>query len=170
MQVSTLGISLVKGFKSIATIAHTQSVGGLELLKGFEGCRLKAYQDTAGVWTIGWGNTYIGGKPVLKGQELPNVAAADSLLLQSLKSRELQVNTLVKVPLTQNQFDALVSFQYNTGALSVSTLLKKLNARDYGGAADEFLKWNKITKDGKKVISDVLVKRREKERRLFVTR
>ncbi|WP_312069487.1 lysozyme, partial [Acinetobacter sp.] len=76
------------------------------------------------------------------------------------------VNNLVKVPLSQNQFDALVSLTYNIGstAFKNSTLLKKLNAKDYAGAADQFLRWNK---GGGKVLKG-LVRRREAERALFL--
>jgi lysozyme len=83
------------------------------------------------------------------------------------------VNNYVKVPLTQSQFDALVCFTYNegTGALKESTLLRKLNAKDYHGAAYQFLLWDKITdpKTGQKVVCDTLILRRKKERELFLS-
>jgi len=81
------------------------------------------------------------------------------------------VRSLVKVPLTQNQFDALVSFQYNTGGLAGSTLLRKLNAGDYQGAADQFLLWDKVTDPitRQKKPFAVLTERRVKERKLFLT-
>ncbi|EDH9820259.1 TPA_asm: lysozyme, partial [Salmonella enterica subsp. enterica serovar Typhimurium] len=80
---------------------------------------------------------------------------------------ENDVSRLVKVKLTQGQFDALVSFAYNLGArtLSSSTLLRKLNSGDYAGAADEFLRWNKA---GGKVLNG-LTRRREAERALFLS-
>ena len=92
---------------------------------------------------------------------------ADRLLKTGLVSYENDVLKLVKMKLSQNQFDALVSFAYNVGsrALSTSTLLKKLNAGDIKGAADEFLRWNKA---GGKVLNG-LPRRREAERALFLS-
>ncbi|MBZ7706779.1 lysozyme [Klebsiella oxytoca] len=141
---------------------------GIALIKGFEGCRLTAYPDpgTGGApWTIGYGWTLpVDGKPVRPGMTIDQ-ATADRLLKAGLVSYESDVLKLVKVKLTQNQFDALVSFAYNVGsrALSTSTLLKKLNAGDIKGAADEFLRWNKA---GGKVLNG-LTRRREAERALF---
>lgn len=146
---------------------------GIDLIKSFEGLRLDAYQDSAGVWTIGYGSTrYADGKPVKKGDKLVNSHCADDLFVITLREYFDAVNADVKVPLTQNQFNALLSFTYNegTGALASSTLLKKLNAKDYAGAADEFLKWDKITdpKTHEKEVLDTLYKRRKKERELFL--
>ncbi|HAK9115445.1 TPA: lysozyme, partial [Salmonella enterica] len=94
-------------------------------------------------------------------------ATAERLLNTGLVGYENDVSRLVKVKLTQGQFDALVSFAYNLGArtLSSSTLLRKLNAGDYAGAADEFLRWNKA---GGKVLNG-LTRRREAERALFLS-
>ena len=150
------------------------SKNGEILIKGFEALRLDAYRDSAGVWTIGYGTTrYHDGKNVKPGDKLANADQADALFQNTLGQYQDAVNQYVKVPLTQNQFDALVSFTYNegTGALKGSTLLKKLNAEDYAGAADEFLEWDKITdpQTGEKIISDTLVKRREEERKYFIS-
>jgi GH24 family phage-related lysozyme (muramidase) len=91
---------------------------------------------------------------------------AERLLKTGLVSYESDVSRLVKVGLTQGQFDALVSFTYNLGARSLSTsTLRKLNAGDYAGAADEFLRWNKA---GGKVLNG-LTRRREAERALFLS-
>jgi lysozyme len=134
---------------------------GLALIKSFEGCCLAAYQDKASVWTIGWGSTrYANGAPVKAGDKLVNVECAGDLLLHTL------------APLTQNQFNALVDFEYNegAGALGESHLLVKLNAGDYAGAADEFLKWDEITNPEthqKEVLND-LYTRRKKEQALFL--
>lgn len=138
---------------------------GIALIKQFEGCRLIAYQDSVGVWTIGYGWTLpVDGKPVKAGMAIKQ-EVAERLLKTGLVSYEADVSRLVKVPLSQCQFDALVSFTYNLGArsLSTSTLLKKLNARDYSGAANEFLRWDKA---GGKVLAG-LTRRREAERALF---
>ncbi|HBR6834642.1 lysozyme [Klebsiella aerogenes] len=143
---------------------------GIALIKGFEGCRLTAYPDpgTGGApWTIGYGCTLpVDGKPVRPGMTIDQ-ATADRLLKTGLVSYENDVLKIVKVKLTQGQFDALVSFAYNIGsrALSTSTLLKKLNAGDIKGAADEFLRWNKA---GGKVLNG-LARRREAERALFLS-
>ncbi|HFS8154038.1 TPA: lysozyme [Enterobacter roggenkampii] len=140
---------------------------GIALLKEFEGCKLTAYQDSVGVWTIGYGWTQpVDGKPIRAGMTI-NQETAERLLKTGLVSYESDVSRLVKVGLTQGQFDALVSFTYNLGArsLSTSTLLRKINAGDYAGAADEFLRWNKA---GGKVLNG-LTRRREAERALFLS-
>ncbi|MCL5634803.1 lysozyme [Enterobacter vonholyi] len=140
---------------------------GIALLKEFEGCKLTAYQDSVGVWTIGYGWTQpVDGKPIRAGMTIKQ-ETAERLLKTGLVSYESDVSRLVKVGLTQGQFDALVSFTYNLGArsLSTSTLLRKLNAEDYAGAADEFLRWNKA---GGKVLNG-LTRRREAERALFLS-
>lgn len=171
MDLSNRGLSLVKKLSSAATIAYSESKGGLDLIRGFEGVRLKAYKDTAGVWTIGWGSTfYANGKMVKRGDTLINTVCADDLFLLTVNQFVREVNALVQVPLTQNQFDALVSFQYNTGGLAGSTLLKKLNAGDYQGATDQFPLWNKVTDPitGQKKPFVVLTERRAKERALFL--
>lgn len=151
----------------------TVSERGLKLIESFEGLRLKAYKDIAGVWTIGYGSTrYENGKSILPGDKLSDVNKAELLLLNTLKTYVDAVNKSVKVILNINQFDALVSLTYNVGVgvMRKSTLITKLNLGKYHGAADQFLVWNKITdpKTGTKVISSTLTKRREKERALFL--
>ena len=121
---------------------------GEKLIKSFEGLRLTAYRDVAGVWTIGYGSTrYHDCRSVKPGDKLTSEVQASAIFVNTLGQYENAVNSYVKAPLTQNQFDALVSFTYNEGthALKESTLVKKLNAKDYQGAADQFLVWNKIT-------------------------
>ena len=147
---------------------------GINLIKSFEGLRLSAYRDVAGIWTIGYGSTrYHDGKPVKPGDKLADEQQADALFSNTLGQYEDAVNQYVKVPLTQSQFDALVSFTYNegTGALKESTLLKKLNEKDYQGAADQFLVWNKITspQTGEKEVCTDLSVRRRQERQLFLS-
>lgn len=140
---------------------------GIALIKQFEGCKLTAYQDSVGVWTIGYGWTQpVDGKPIRAGMMIKQ-ETAERLLKTGLVSYESDVSRLVKVGLNQGQFDALVSFTYNLGArsLSTSTLLRKINAGDYTGAADEFLRWNKA---GGKVLNG-LTRRREAERALFLS-
>ncbi|EMH4137223.1 lysozyme [Serratia marcescens] len=143
------------------------SKSGIELIKRFEGLRLKAYQDSVGVWTIGYGWTQpVDGKKVGPGMQIVQ-ATADRLLKCGVVQYEQGVSLLVKVKITQSQFDALVSFAYNLGlrSLSTSTLLKKLNAGDKQGAADEFGKW--VNAGGKRL--DGLVVRRAAERELFLS-
>ncbi|MGR4048623.1 lysozyme [Kosakonia cowanii] len=140
---------------------------GISLIKQFEGLRLAAYKDAVGVLTIGYGWTQpVDGKPIRLGMTIKE-ETAERLLRTGLVSYESDVSKLVKVKLTQGQFDALVSFAYNLGAraFSTSTLLQKLNAGNYSGAADEFPRWNKA---GGKVLPG-LTRRREAERVLFLS-
>lgn len=140
---------------------------GIALLKKFEGCELTAYQDSVGVWTIGYGWTQpVGDRPVSKEMVITQ-DVADSLLRSGIVQYAKEVAGLVNVDVDQNQLDALIDFAYNLGvkALKSSTLLKKLNAGDYAGAADEFPKWNKA---GGKVLRG-LVERRAAERTLFLS-
>ncbi len=104
---------------------------------------------------------------------MANEAQASALMLNTLGQYIDAVNRDVKVPLTQNQFDALVSFTYNegTGALAGSTLLVLLNENKYSEAADHFLAWDKITDPvtKEKIVSKTLVDRRKEESQLFLT-
>lgn len=139
---------------------------GLVLIASFEGTKLKAYDDGVGVWTIGIGTTvYPNGTKVKKGDSC-TLDQAKTYFAHDLKRFEASVNNLVKVPLSQNQFDALVSLVYNIGSgnFASSTLLKKLNAKDYAGAAEQFPQWNR---GGGKVMKG-LVRRRDAERALFL--
>jgi len=139
---------------------------GVQLVKHFEGLFLKAYKCPAGVWTIGYGHTGLKHQDgTVKASRKITAAEAEALLLHDLNVFAPSVEKLVKVPLAQHEFDALVSFHFNTGALGKSTLLKKLNQMDKGGAALEFLKW---TRGGGKVLPG-LVRRRKAEQYLFNT-
>ena len=135
---------------------------GIDLIKKWEGLRLKAYLCPAGVPTIGYGHT----GDVKKG-DIVTPKGAEELLRADLRRFEEGVSRLVRVKLNQGQFDALVSFSYNLGlgALSRSTLLKRVNKGDYYYAANEFLKW---TRAGGKILKG-LVARRKEERDLFIT-
>jgi lysozyme len=139
---------------------------GVELIKEFEGLRLRAYRCPAGVWTIGYGTTvYPNGRRVQMGDQCTMEQAVE-YLTNDLKGFEHAVAKMVTVPLTENQFSALVSFAYNVGggALSKSTLLRLLNAGDYAGAANQFRRWNLAA--GNELPG--LVKRRAAERELFL--
>ena len=141
---------------------------GLSMIERFEGCLLKASNKLDGVWTIGYGQTgsYYG-KRVRRGMTTTKALAHAWLRDHSIKTYEDAVTQAVKVPLNQNQFDALVSFTYNVGvgAFKQSTALRKLNAGDYAGAADALTMW---TKCRRKVLAG-LVRRRKEERALFLT-
>ncbi|ATG86256.1 lysozyme [Pseudomonas phage IME180] len=138
----------------------------IDAIKEHEGLRLVAYLDSVDVWTIGYGDT---GPDVVKGLTITK-EEAEKRLRRRLVEFEGYVNTYVKVPLKQHQFDALVSLVYNIGPTNfkTSTLLKKLNAGDYIGAADQFLVWNKGRVDGKLVVIKGLANRRAKERKQFL--
>ena len=133
---------------------------GTEILKYFEGCKLTAYQDSVGVWTIGYGHT----KGVYDGMTITQ-DQAEQMLLSELEEYEGYIENMVTVPLTQNQFDALVVWVYNLVPTNFknSTLLKELNAGNYNAAGQEITRWNKA---GGKVLAG-LVKRREAEAELF---
>ena len=136
------------------------SQGGLDaLLKKFEGCKLKAYYCPAGVCTIGYGHTSAAGAPqVVDGMTITQ-AQAEDILKRDIVKYETAVMDLVKVKLTQNQFDVLVDFAYNAGVgnLKSSTMLKKINSGDLDAVPAELMKW---TKGGGKVLPG-LVRRRQ---------
>lgn len=137
---------------------------GRKFTETYEGLRLKSYKDATGTWTIGYGHTSAAGLPkVVAGQTITQ-AEADSILSNDLIGFEKDVANLVKVPLNQNQYDALISFQYNTGALGKSSALKALNKGDYEGAANKLTLYN-VSKG--KVLPG-LTKRREAEKALFL--
>lgn len=139
---------------------------GLDIIKSFEGLKLTAYLCPAKIPTIAWGHTKTV-KASDVGKKKITEAEAEKLLKSDLLNFENAVNKLVIVPLNQNQFDALVSFSFNvgTGAFHSSTLLKKLNAKDYKGASEQFERWNKA---GGKVLAG-LTRRRAAEKTLFNT-
>ena len=146
------------------------SDAGIELIKSFEGFRANAYPDPKSggdPWTVGYGTTkFPSGRPVKKGDYV-TPAQAEMYLREDVKKFASSVDALVTVPLKQCQYDALVSFVYNLGATNFrkSTLLKKLNAKDYKGAADEFLRW---VSPGSSVEAG-LRRRRTAERTMFLS-
>lgn len=143
------------------------SYAALQLIRASEAFRPKPYLCPAGVPTIGFGSTrYEDGAPVKLGDPEITEDRANALIFATLGTEyEPAVNRYVKVPLKQNQFDALVDFSYNAGtqALRTSTLLRLLNAGDYGGAAGQFCRW--VFADGVKL--NGLVTRRAAEELLF---
>ena len=141
---------------------------GLELIKDFEGFSSTSYLDVVNIPTIGWGNTfYEDGTKVKMGDQISKTDALK--LLEVVANRDFadKIFPSIKVKVTQSQFDAMVSLAYNigTGAFLKSTLLKKVNAGDFAGAGEEFLRWNKA--NGKEVLG--LTRRREREKQLFLS-
>lgn len=136
---------------------------GIELIKKFEGCRLKAYKDAVGVLTVGYGHT---GDDVSEGLEI-DPGTANELLERDLQRFQEGVEDMLEVEVNSNQFSALVSFAYNVGlmALEGSTLLRKLNSGDVAGVGLEFLRWSKA---GGKTLQG-LYNRRVAEKTLFET-
>jgi lysozyme len=134
---------------------------GFCLIKKFEGCELKAYKCAAGVWTIGYGHT----KDVQEGDEWSKEKAEFMLWDELEEEYEKYINDLVDVPLSQFQFDALVSWVYNLGPANLknSTMLKKLNAGEYEEVPSQMKKWNKA--NGK--VLEGLIRRRAAESLLF---
>ena len=135
---------------------------GTALIQSFEQLRLTAYQDQRGVWTIGWGHT-----PGVVEYQTTTPSEADEWFTQDTQSACNAVMRAVDVPMTQNQFDALVMFVFNIGcsAFFISTMRKKLNAKDFDGASKEFKRWNIV--DGHP--NSGLDNRRAAEKKLFLT-
>lgn len=140
---------------------------GIQLIKLFEGVHLKPYLDPIGIPTIGIGCIkYEDGRKVTMKDPAITDQRAIELLEHFLDLFEKQIEPLLKVKLNSNQFSAVVSFVYNVGPgnFEKSTLLKKINAKDFAGAANEFARWNKA---GGKVLAG-LTRRREAEKVLFL--
>ncbi len=139
----------------------TYSNAGLELTRRFEGLRLTAYQDSCGVWTIGYGHT---GGHVRQGVTLTEPEALE-LLATDIARAAACVNHAVHAAINQKQFDALVDFVFNLGPGNFlgSTLLRKVNAGDFGAAKNEFLRWNHA---GSQILEG-LTRRRQAEADLF---
>lgn len=140
------------------------SNNGIELITKYEGFRGKAYKCPAGVWTIGWGTTiYPNGKSV-KPEDTCTKSEALTYFKKDIIKFESIINKIVQVQLTQNMYDALVSWAYNVGSRPSSTLIKLLNQKNYKGCADQFPLWCKA--GGVKL--NGLVRRRKEEQTLFL--
>lgn len=155
------------------------SPNGRKFIEQFEGCILQAYDDANdqivssggiahGTLTIGYGHTSAAGPPNVNVGDTITQSQADQILSDDLHKVENQVSSLVTVPLTQNQFDALVSFQFNTGALAHSSALTFLNQGNYQEAANRLTLYNKTHVNNQLVTSPGLQKRRAAERDLFL--
>ncbi|HEY1809687.1 MAG TPA: lysozyme [Acidobacteriaceae bacterium] len=139
----------------------TYSGKGLALTEQFEGCRLTAYQDQVGVWTIGYGHT---GPEVCAAMTITS-EDAQALLARDVSNAAAFVNKIVQVQITQEEFDALVDFVFNLGVGSFerSTLLRLLNAGDFASAAAQFALWDRA---GGAFVAGLL-RRRQAETALF---
>lgn len=156
-------IPLLAALAGVLLLLRPRTVHDVDLVKQWEGLRLQPYQDSAGLWTVGYGHLlpqYNPGGPITEEQ-------ATALLDADLATARAAVTRLVEVPLTDAQRAALVSFVFNVGegAFSRSTLLRKLNTGDYAGAADEFTRW---VHAGGEVVAG-LVNRRNHEREVFLS-
>jgi lysozyme len=157
------------------------SKNGLDKLKEWEGCVLHVYSDSAGLATIGVGHClthqeYTSAVIHIDGEATPyktgiTLLQAMNLLAQDVIPAQDAVNQGIKLPMTQNQFDALVSFCFNIGkaGFNSSSALADFNQADLTDIPDDMAKWNKITVNGVHVVDAGLVKRRAKEAVLFMT-
>lgn len=151
---------------------------GRKLIEGFEGLFLQSYDDATdhivqrgqrvlGTLTIGYGHTSVAGPPRVYVGMTISAQMADAILSSDLTAVELEVQHLVRVPLNQNQFDALVSFQFNTGWLAHAncSLLSALNSGNYRVADEDFMLYDRASGH----VEQGLVRRREAEKQLFLT-
>lgn len=138
------------------------SLAGRLAIRQREGCVLKAYRDSVGVWTIGVGHTGRMSRPLVSPGMVITLGQADAFLAADLAPTEAAINACVTVPVTQNEFDALVSLTFNIGVTGFrgSSVLRQLNQRNYTAAANDFLMWD---------IPAVLIGRRRSERAQFLT-
>lgn len=162
------------GEKAVANITDLIA----SVITGHEGDVLHAYQDEAGIWTIGKGHKILAtdrvrGQAIYPFGPIQSItqAESDAFFERDTAGARNAVSSNVSVPINTNQRAALASLVFNIGAAAFagSTLLKLLNAGDYVKAADQFLVWNKVTKNGVKVVSDGLTNRRARERMLFLS-
>lgn len=143
------------------------SINGINLIKQFEGCRYSPYRDSIGLWTVGYGHLIGDGKSLPSGDNrVFTQKEIDDFLVNDLMHVESGISVLIRVPITQNQFDALCSFCYNlgVGTLQKSTLLKDINSSLWDAAANDILKFHfagGVSLPG-------LVKRRQAEHDLFI--
>ena len=159
--------TLQKWIDRISDGPMNTSDNGRAFIEKWEGLYLTTYDDGTGVPTIGYGHTTAAGPPVVEYGQTITQEQADQILAADLQAVERQVNQLVKVPVNQNQYDALVSFQFNTGWLGHShcSLLNALNSGNYNLASLDFMLYNRAS--GR--ILQGLTNRRTAERALFLT-
>ena len=141
----------------------------INLIKEFEGFEEQAYIDTDGAAVIGYGLSRIGGQPVQVGDRI-SAEQANAALKAQVREIQRELDRAIKVNLSDRQLSALASLSFNVGVdyVAESTLVRKINAEDYAGAANEFLRWDKANVGGALVSMPGLTKRREAERQLFL--
>lgn len=140
-------------------------MNAIDLIKQFEGFRPEAYQDSVGVWTIGYGTTIINNQPVKQGMTITQDQALQ-LVQQEVNKLWSKIESILKVKINDNQMNALVDFAYNLGfgSLKNSTLMRLVNESKFDEAANQFPRW---VYAGGKVLPG-LVRRREAEKQLFL--
>lgn len=141
------------------------SAAGRTFIEQFEGLFLHTYNDGVGVATIGYGHTSAAGPPAVHYGMTITKDQADQFLAADLASVEADVNRLVTVPINQNQFDALVSFHFNTGALGRSNVLRAVNAKQFDAVPDDLNMWD----HGGGHVMAGLLRRRVAEGKMFMT-
>jgi lysozyme len=165
--ITTKNVVIALAIVALIFMSTTTSTAEI-LIARFEGKRLKPYQDTGGIWTVGYGSTYnIDAKRPVNQSDIIDDATAIRWLKSQVGTFQNQVKAVVKVPVNQNKVDSLTSLAYNIGinAFKSSTLLKLLNeGRPEIEVADQFLRWNKVNG----IISNGLTIRRKAERDLFL--
>ena len=142
----------------------------INLIKEFEGFKDYAYIDTDGTPVIGYGLSRIGGLPVQIGDRI-STTQADAALNAHIREIHQELEQIIKVDLSDRQLSALTSIAFNVGVDNIknSTLVRKINTKDYAGAADEFLRWDKANLQGALVQLPGLSRRRAAERQLFLS-
>lgn len=167
--IGELGLSVFAqliGFTGGISGTYDISENGYAIIREFEGFRNKAYKDTGGVWTIGYGTIKYPNGISVKSGDTCTQKQAEEWLKSDCKWVDACLDKMIKVSIRQNQFDALASFVYNIGetAFKNSTLLTLLNKGDYIGAANQLDRW--VNDNGKRIQG--LVNRRAKEKQLFL--
>jgi len=149
------------------TLKYSLSQKGVDLIASFEGFSNKPYKDSGGVWTIGFGTTYINNVKVSHGTPSVSRDQALGLLKINVRGTEKMMRKMITGVLTQSKWDALVSLTYNIGIgnFQKSSVLKYINAGDIKKAAESFLLWNK---DSTGKVLTGLVLRRKTEKALFL--
>lgn len=137
-------ITSKKNIKDNTKKVITYSQNAIDMIKQFEGLRLSTYKCTSGRNSIGYGTTYIDNQPIASNLRITEDQASE-LLVKDVEKISKQISNLLRVNITQNQFDALVSFAYNIGInqFARSALLRLINIDDIEGASKQFIRWNK---------------------------
>ena len=165
--ITTKNVIIALAIVALIIMSTTTSTAEI-LIARFEGKRLKPYQDTGGIWTVGYGSTYnIDAKRPVNETDIIDDITAIRWLKSIIGTVETQIRSVIKVPVNQNQIDSLCSLAYNIGinAFKNSTLLRLLNeGKPKIEVADQFLRWNRVNG----VIVNGLITRRKAERELFL--